>query len=286
MEINDILSILDIEAGEDATPESITEAIKAKWVPRALAHEDKEVAGRVLGVTEVNVKRILKSVAEPLGLDKSDIDEKFKISKLGIEDENNPLLISAERIKARMAEMEKAKSGKGADSKEWETKLETAKKEATTFKEMLEKVNGEYEGYKSTVAEKERTFKINHAYDQALSSFNLSSEVDNIRKLGFNTHLQARYKFDLDDDGNVKVLDAQGNQVKNSKGTGFAGLKEVLEMELNEAKMLAKNNGAATPAKPTFRAPAAGSDKDLTPNMRKSQEHAERLRQARDAANA
>lgn len=288
MEINDILSILDIEAGEDATPESLTEAIKAKWVPRALAHEDAQIAGRVLGGTETGVKRILKSVADTLGLEDADI-QAFKISNLGKDDaENNPLLKGTERVKSRIAELQNAKPAKGNTEamKEWEQKIEDAKKQANEYKEMLANVNKEFEGYKTQVSEKEKAFKIDHAYEQALASFNLSSEVNNIQKLGFNTHIKSKYKFTVGDEGDIQVWDMNGNSARNAKGSDIASLKEVLEMELNEAKMLAKNNGAATPAKPTFRAAASGSDKELTPAMRKSQEHAARLRQAQAENNA
>jgi len=283
MELKDLLDALDIEVGEDATPDDIQAAVKGKWVPRDLAHQDSEIVGRIVGANETVMKKNLREVAETLGLKDEDL-QGFRLSNLSDKDpEKNILLKAKARVEGRYAEL--AEKAKGKDNskaaEEWQAKLEKAAMEANSYKEMLANKDKEFSDFREGIEQERKAFRINHAQEQALKSLKLSDEVDKIRMLGFNTYMKESYKFDLDEAGNIKVLDKDGQQVKNAKGTGFASLEEVLERELDANKMLKKNNVEGKPGKPYSFKPtgdkALKPEKD-TPNFKRAQEHLDRIR--------
>lgn len=240
MEVKELLALLDIEIGDEATLEHAKDAIHDKFVSRAIAHEDadirKKIMGRELGVLERNIKKGLKH----LGFEELD---DFNLKAFESDDPDvNPLYGVRSHYQQQIDKL-KEEGGKGNSEKvkQLEEQLIKVNTDAKSYKEMLDAAKQEYSTLQENVEQEKKSWMINQSYQDAFKKHKLSDTVDEYKLKGFESVIKEKYKFDLDDN-RVVVYNSDGERVKNKNKSDFASLEEVLGQELESANMLKKNN--------------------------------------------
>lgn len=234
LELKDVLDVLGLPTDVDSK-EKLAELHRKNYITKAEAIEDdevvKKVEGRIYGGLTTEAKRLF-------GFSKEEIKDKpFK----------DILREGAERFATKITELEEA-SGKGSEEvvKRLNGELEKFKNQANQYKTDLEKVIGEKSELENGFTQKLKEFKVQSAYKEAFSQIPLSETANDLTKRGFNDHVRSTYKFDVDEEENVIVLDAKGQKVPNPTKTGaYLGLVDVLKMEAEKNGILKKNNAGA-----------------------------------------
>jgi hypothetical protein len=131
----------------------------------------------------------------------------------------------------------------GASAKD----VEKLQAEVDSWKQKHEEVNGlltntakEFEGFKSTVAEKENQFVINQYKSAEISKVKLKTASE-YEKKGWLSEIDAKYQLQRDGES-VVVRDKEGKQIPNpDKAGSFMTYSQVLEKEARDAKLLDDN---------------------------------------------
>lgn len=230
----EIFGASDLSKYESA--DQFREAVEKDWVKRTQAHSDKSIQSAVISkVNRVALKR-MKDLVSELGLtvDEDVIDGDFV----------DVLPKITELAKGRGAEMEelrkKAEKALPDDvAKDFEKKLKAITAERDTFASQAKEFQGKYEGLETEVKNGKRKSVIDSQWSEALGGIQFHQGVDELRKKGFIASVKEKYRIDLDDEFNPKMVDMDGKPVKHPKKAGeFWSLKEALETEARAAKLL------------------------------------------------
>lgn len=238
MDFKEILTTLDLPADIDSM-DKFKEHFQKKFVSKATAWDDEDIRKKATGqVTGI----LTRKIAAEFELSDEDLKEK-KIEDI--------ISLSSSKYKSKIEDLTK-EGKKDYDQKlaDYETKTERLKKEAMEFK-------AQNEGLVKTYSEKENEWKtekknwaINSVFSKAKESVsvNFNSDVDDLKKLGFDTLIANKYKFDLSEtDGEILVYDKSTNKrVENTDKLGsFYSVEEILKKEAAVAGLIKMNDANA-----------------------------------------
>lgn len=129
-------------------------------------------------------------------------------------------------------------------------------------KKAIEIEKNQYKGELSKTVKELETERLNSAknLDGVLIKYAIADKkakvkwVDNVKKVqleDYDRGLDANYIFEFEDEKKEKVIPKtkDGQLIPSKKGTGFADLDEVLEIEAETREMLKKNNAATVNTK-------------------------------------
>lgn len=257
IELKDFSKFLDIEINEETTSEQLTEAFNAKYVP-------VETHSKALGELNGQVQHAIKKSFKDIGLEVDSAELKDKTTK-------DLPSIFANAAKAKFTELE---SQKGATAEEIEKKYQAdLDKFKTTLKDketLLNDVQTQFEGFKTSIEQEKRTGKIQSEFGKSFGSLKFSESIHELAKEGFKAKIATEYQFDLNEEGQHIVKDKEGNLVPSKVKAGSpatyeevivdAFKKSGLEQVVNPNKV---NTFVPTPApvQPSNARPIAPRDK-------------------------
>jgi len=222
LKVEDVLSFIGIEA-EDI--DGLKEQFNGRYVP-------KEEHSRTMGELNGKLSHAVKKVAKEVGIefDASDFKDKPLTEVL-------PLF--GERVKTKLTEIEGQKSATAEEiEKKFNERITGLTQKVTDLSQMNDTLKSEYEGFKTDVVTKEKTFKVSTHFDGAFGKLNFAETAGDYAKLGFKSAVASKYKFDLSDEGAPVVRDKDGNIVQSKAKAGTpATFDEVLANELKDAKL-------------------------------------------------
>ena len=128
---------------------------------------------------------------------------------------------------------------------ELSTQLEEKDKGFNEATRLLGETQLEFEKFKGESASKFKTYKISDKLNKVYARLNFIDgyEKDEVRKTGFNTLINKKYQFGLDDKDELVVNDNTGNRIKHPTKPGdFADAFTVLATEAEANNLLKKNN--------------------------------------------
>ena len=150
-------------------------------------------------------------------------------------------------------------------AKEWEDKYNKVVAEKSNFESLLNQTKKEFETKETEWLTNQKQSTIGAQKDNLLSSLAFSKQVDELKKIGFDTYMNKTYALDLSDSGSLQIK-KDGNLIPNpSKHGEFMSPKDVFEMEAKEKGLLAAPN---TDKNSTFVHKPAAVNNDGLPNKR------------------
>lgn len=219
------------------------------FVARKMASLDesvvKSVIGKFSGEIDTNSKRLFSFKSEDMeGLKSKDIVTK-----------------GVEILQNKIKELEEASSNTNDDkSNALQKSLDelTSKHEVETAKSMdlAQKLETEVTARASDI----KGFNISTKINDIKRKIDFKSDLSNIERTGFESHLKDKFQFDLDDNKNLVVKDSFGELIKNDKGTDFMNVEDVLTREAKNNNLLKMNDGNSQ-AKPVNHQSNGKSDK-------------------------
>jgi hypothetical protein len=152
-------------------------------------------------------------------------------------------------------ELEGAKKSTGKTPEqvaELTAKLEAAIKERDAFGAQAKEYEEKYTTLEGGLKQREAQAKIDGAFARAIEAIQFREDVNPYARKGFEAEIRSKYKVEFGDDGQAKVIGADGNIVMNkTKAQTFATLDEIAKQHAEEAKMIGGAPQAGTPVRRT-----------------------------------
>lgn len=231
-EAQELLSYIGIEDAEKFKDE-----FNARFFTKEAALTNDEIRKTIVG------KRMTEIEGAVLKLGKLVMPDitRSKLSEKAIEENIEEL---AGAFGSKFTELQElAKAGNDKRVNDLEKQLEDREKSAKAYKELADKIAGEYEGYKTETANSIKSYKINHQYEQLKSQLPWVDDVTDVQRIGFDTFVKSNYQLDLDEKDNLIVKDKDGKPVQSKQKAAMADPMEILDSILDSNKLKKNNNG-------------------------------------------
>lgn len=251
IEAKDAFEVIGLDPSKFDDIDAFKEAVEQKWVAKESAHNDKEVAGKIIGKFNRVLRTKFGKVGGELGVDIDDTQDPIDI----FEKQLAPVIVA--KVKEVDEWKGKAEKAVGDDVvKEWQGKLKALEKERETFASQAKEWQSKYEGLDTEVKQTKRKSVIDNEWNTALGSVSFHQGVDDLKRKGFVAAVKEKYRIELDEDFKPRMLDANGNPVKHPKKAGeLLSLKEAVEVEAKALKLVAENPHANKPVAQPQRQP-------------------------------
>lgn len=192
----------------------------------------------ISAVTGKRVKTIESALLDVFKL----VDPTVSKSKLG----EKPLETNIEELtgmlNTKFTELEtKSKHGNDKRVDDLLKEKEDIQKSYIAEKEVNQRLTSEFDTFKSDSANNIKTYKVNHQITELKVKLPFIDDVTELQRVGFETILNSKYKFDLDENDKLRVLGVDGKPIQSKARAAIAEPYEILEYEL-EVNKLKKNN--------------------------------------------
>lgn len=262
----ELLDTLGIDGVESL--DKFKEIFNKSFVSRKTVTEDDETKGKIVGKLTGSLTSLIK---QEFGLEKSEIEDK-KIEDI--------ILLASSKTKSSLKELQSSLE-KSTDEKvaEWQGKAEKYKKDYSEYKSQADQLQRALQEKEKSFESEKKSWTINHKYGETEKEIfgMFSSDVikDELKIEGFKSMISRKYKFDLDDSGEVAVYDSDGKRVANPNKIGsFMTPKEVLIKESTERGMVKLNPGqvpipARSTPNPAINPGEKNNTLELHPNLKR-----------------
>ena len=208
--------------------------VDGKYITRDAALEDDEITSRITGK---RMGIITTRLAQAFGFKAGELrDKKVEdLIELAATNTNNTI----EELK------KKATDGNDKLVAELARQLEEKDRSLQDFQKLSEDTKNEFESFKASKDSEIKNYKIGHKLGavKAQIPFVDGFEKDTVRKTGFETLLNSKYQFDLNDSDELVVKDKKGHRIKHPTKTGeHADAATILTFEAEANNLLKKNN--------------------------------------------
>lgn len=268
IEATDAIALMGYDLSKFETVDDFKVQVEKDWVKTGDAHLNKDIAGRVFGKQNNVLRSTLNKVGKELGVD-IDFSEMDPIEGINALKEN---------IAETKAAWEKAKGDGSTNAEVLEAKrqYEEAKKANADMKKALDAITSEYTEFKSTVAQKEATAKLEAIRARGMEGVPFSPSISNLAKIGFDAMVRKELLIAFDDEGKEYVTDANGDRIKDpAKANAFLSYDQAV-LAIAEREKLTEPEPAPQPVRKTI--------STLSPNEPKPATNKEPVRQVRKLA--
>jgi len=233
------LEIVGIDVSKYETTDDLRTAFEAEWVKMDRVADNAKaremVIGKVNRVASTRLGGIVKDFeldVDPEVLKKDPLDIIAEVSKA--------LKPKFEEIKTLREKAEKAVPDDVLN--DLKGKLESKDKEVSTFKTQAAEYQKKYDDLNLEITTKDRNAKVNADWDAAYKGIEWNESVDELKREGFDAKSRKKYKVEVQDDGNTRLLDAKGEPVSHPKKAGeYLSLTEALKRDADELGLTKKN---------------------------------------------
>jgi hypothetical protein len=251
IELKQVIEFLGYKPEEIKELDDLKGKFEAEFVRTSAINEEfepvKKLIGQAYGSFDSDLVKVGKAndiaVTEIEGWKEAKIKDKLK-------------LLTSELVKSKEAIIKDltVKASQNNDEKlnEITAALEKEKQKRKDTEGLLQNVSKEFDESKAGYEGKLKNIKLDTLRSNALSQIKWIDGVSELQTKGFNSIINEKYKFDLDEAGNkLVVTDAEGKQIQNPKVTGtFKSAEEVLVEEAVKLSLY-KLNGDGGKPKPT-----------------------------------
>lgn len=246
-----ILTYLGFEPEKITTEEEFKTQFESKFGIKDQLLKDPAFTGKIFGQKVGSIEAKIKSNAKKMGVEFAPDEIKDK----GVEDILELSFTKiAELNKKAMEDLEKTSKGTVEEQvKTWKDKYQSVESKLKDTEGLLSKTSSEFEGYKKDQLTKAKTETITNFRKGALGKLDFKQDITPVEKVGFESVINDKYDFDLDETGTPFVKDKKtGNRIPSKKVTGqFMTAEEIFQEELI-ANKLAKINPSGNKPAPKF----------------------------------
>ena len=215
------------------------------FIRKSEAIKDEAIISKVVGSRLGSLQT--EAIREYKGIGVEFEPEEIKGKKL-----EEILKIGSAKVKNKFEEIKSTSGGGDEAVKAWEKKYESQKKKLEETTGLVTSLQKQYEELDLNVKTEKRNSKINEYKKEAIKEIKLRSDLDQLTLVGFNAHLNSKYKIELDEEEKPFVVDLATNaRIQSKKKAGFADFGELFEMEAAANKLisLSPHDGKEAPKK-------------------------------------
>lgn len=218
--LSEYLDLQDVETFDDAKAK-FDEVYARKATYEQTLRKDTSFINSIIGKTLGKHENELKSFAKDFGVefDKEELQ--------GGQDYETVSKVVFEKIKQKhVNSIKELESKVGADPselvKEWESKVETAKKEAKKWKEEFTTLGQKVESEKAEWIASQRRDRLNRNVEDMFSKIPFADEAvkDELKIAGFKTKILSEVQFDLDENDNYVLFGKDKLPITNPAKAG------------------------------------------------------------------
>jgi hypothetical protein len=242
----ELIKFMGIDPETTETIDAAKDLFGNDFIRKSEAIKDEAIISKVVGSRLGSLQTEL--IREYKGIGVEFEPEEIKSKKL-----EDILKIASAKVKNKLEEI-KTQSGGGDEAvKAWEKKYEQQGKKLQETTGLVTSLQKQFEDLDLSVKTEKRNSKINEYKKEAIKEIKLRSDLDQLTLVGFNTHLNSKYKIELDEEDKPFVVDLSTNArvPSKKKGGNFADFSEVFEMEAAANKLisLSPHDGKEAPKK-------------------------------------
>jgi hypothetical protein len=243
----ELIKFMGIDPETTETIDAAKDLFGNDFIRKSEAIKDETIITKVIGTRMGSLQTDAVRNFKELGVDFE--PEEIKGKKL-----EEILKIGSSKVKNKFEEIKSTSGGGDEAVKAWEKKYESQKKKLEETTGLVTSLQKQYEELDLNVKTEKRNSKINEYKKEAIKEIKLRSDLDQLTLVGFNAHLNSKYKIELDEEEKPFVVDLATNaRIQSKKKAGFADFGELFEMEAAANKLisLSPHEGKPAPAKPT-----------------------------------
>lgn|SRR3990167_3514970 len=236
-----ILTYLGFEADKVKTDEEFKAQFEAKFGIRDQLLKDTTFTSKIFGQRLGSIEAKLKSHSKKMGIDFTPEEIKDKPVEDIMELSFTKI---AEMAKKAMEDMEKSiKAPVEEQAKTWKDMVSVYESKIKDTEGLLAKTANDLETSKKEYANKVKVDNINNFKNTALGKLEFKQDISPVEKMGFESVLNDKYDFDLDENQSPFIKDKKtGQRIASKKVIGqFMTADEIFQDELI-ANKLAKIN--------------------------------------------
>lgn len=240
--LKELLSVFDLPEEMAEKPiDDIKTAFHEKWVNRSLADSDPEIRTKITGKVLGSIQTL---ATREFGLEASEVKDLKKVEDF--------ITLGASKYKKQLEEAQEAVKNGGGDTAKWQEKVDKLKGESKQYKDMADQLKTTLEEKETEWTGKLKSTKLDYAVGALKSKLPYSDEFDDLRKKGFEAHINENYKFDFNETDELIVTNKKGELVVNESKNGHFSPEDLLKTELK------KHNGLKIPGTETRRTTPTG----------------------------
>lgn len=255
-----ILTFLGFTPTEITTEEKFKTEFENKFGVKDQLLKDPTFTSKIYGQRVGSIEAKAKSGFKKMGVEFSPEEIKDK----GVEDLIEiGFLKVADLNKKAIEDLEKSYKGTVDEQvKQWKDKHQLAINELGETKGLLVKTSADLDSFKKEVSNKSKLDIITRFKKEALEKLKFKQDTTPLHKLGFETDINSKYEFDLDEQENPFVKDKKtGQRIPSKKVTGqFMTADEIFNEELVRNNMAELNKDGGKPAPKTNQFDLASSN--------------------------
>src|SRR3990167_3405045 len=243
-----IFTYLGFKPEEITTEDIFKTQFESKFGVKDLLLKDPKFTGEIFGKRLGSVEAKAKAHFKKMGIEFVPDEIKDKqvedIIELGLQK-------TAELNKKAMDDYDKSTKGTVDDQvKQWKEKYTSVESKLKDTEGLLTKTSSEFEGFKKEQVTRAKSDTINNFRKDAIKKLDFKQDITAVERMGFESVLNDKYKFDIDDIGNPFVSYKNGQRIPSKKTTAtFMTADEILQEELiaNKLAKITAQGGKAVP---------------------------------------
>jgi hypothetical protein len=241
----ELIKFMGIDPETTETIDAAKDLFGNDFIRKSEAIKDEAIISKVVGSRLGSLQT--EAIREYKGIGVEFEPEEIKGKKL-----EEILKIGSAKVKNKFEEIKSTSGGGDEAVKAWEKKYESQKKKLEETTGLVTSLQKQYEELDLNVKTEKRNSKINEYKKEAIKEIKLRSDLDQLTLVGFNAHLNSKYKIELDEEEKPFVVDLATNaRIQSKKKAGFADFGELFEMEAAANKLisLSPHDGKEAPKK-------------------------------------
>jgi hypothetical protein len=241
----ELIKFMGIDPETTETIDAAKDLFGNDFIRKSEAIKDEAIISKVVGSRLGSLQT--EAIREYKGIGVEFEPEEIKGKKL-----EEILKIGSAKVKNKFEEIKTTSGGGDEAVKAWEKKYESQKKKLEETTGLVTSLQKQYEELDLNVKTEKRNSKINEYKKEAIKEIKLRSDLDQLTLVGFNAHLNSKYKIELDEEEKPFVVDLATNaRIQSKKKAGFADFGELFEMEAAANKLisLSPHDGKEAPKK-------------------------------------
>ena len=257
IEAKDIFSYLGLNESEITDLDKFKQVFSDEEKGFVPAKDHKAKIGRSMGEFETKIRSAAKTYIpnfDPKVFEGKQLDEKLQFVFEAQAQSNQSMVTD---LTGKVNELEGSVNKKKDEIvKEWESKYGQLEKKLKDTEKLHSDTISEYTGFKTQADQMVKGVKLDVRKKEAFGNLKLKATISDLEKAGFNTIIESKYKFELDEQDMLFPVDAKsGERLKSTKQIGaFKTVDEVLMEEAIAQKVYAVQDK-------NQRAPSAGFNK-------------------------
>ena len=246
--MSDLKSFCEFTGIEAENFDQFKEQFQSKFIVKENVIKDPEITDKIYGKIMGSQMTKIRQMFKEEGVEFTEEETK------AIKKNDELLVLGLNKLKGgfiNQIEDVKKSTTVGADQRlsEYEARIAKIEKEKNDIKAAWKSTGEEFEKYKFEMASSLKQKEVDFRLAKAKETLKMRPKINEAERAGFEAILKNRLKFDLDDNGQLVTMNANGERIKSKVRAGdFMPAEEAMQDIINELGLGDTNPHAGKPA--------------------------------------